>query len=84
MITLILVVLELAAAAVLAWQAIAHLNRMTRATRCVVAVAWVAIGGAAVSVIGNVIASAAAPDWRLVLVLAAVAILTLADRRRAG
>lgn len=84
MIAMTLLILELAAAVVLAWQSIARFNAMKGGSCRVFAIAWAAIGGAAASVISAVLTTGAPADWRTVLLIIAVAVLSVLDRRRAG
>ncbi len=76
------VVLELVAGCVIAWQSVAHLNRMSRRTRLPVVVGWVLLGGAAAAIVAAVLAGQAAPDLYSAATLAGVALLVAADKRR--
>ena len=53
------VVLEVVAGCVIAWQSVAHLNRMSRRTRLPVVVGWVLLGGAAAATVAAVRAATA-------------------------
>lgn len=76
------VVLEVVAGCVIAWQSVAHLNRMSRRTRLPVVVGWVLLGGAAAATVAAVLAGQAAPDLYSAATLAGVALLVAADKRR--
>jgi len=76
------VVLEVVAGCVIAWQSVAHLNRMSRRTRLPVVVGWVLLGGAAAAIVAAVLAGQAAPDLYSAATLAGVALLVAADKRR--
>ena len=76
------VVLEVVAGCVIAWQSVAHLNRMSRRTRLPVVVGWVLLGGAAAAIVAAVLAGQAAPDLYSAATLSGVALLVAADKRR--
>lgn len=76
------VVLEVVAGCVIAWQSIAHLNRMSRCTRLPIVLGWVLLGGAAAAIVAAVLAGHTAPDLYSAATLAGVALLVAADKRR--
>lgn len=75
---------EVAAACVVVWHAIARFNRMSRCTRLEVVLAWMALGAAAMARIGDAVAGQLVVDWHGVLLMVAVAALAAADLRGRG
>ncbi|TMW77978.1 hypothetical protein FG147_02470 [Thauera sp. UPWRP] len=75
---------EVAAACVVVWHAVARLNRMSRCTRLEVVLSWMAIGAAAMGVIGDAVSGELVLDWQGALLMLAVAGLAGADLRGRG
>lgn len=81
-VVIMLTIVEALAAAAIVCKALIVLNRMSAASCQTIAAAWVAMGGAAMSQLVELVAVAPPPDWRSVLLLAAVAWMQLVERRR--
>ena len=77
-----LIALELLAGCVIAWQSICHVNRMTRDTSLCIVAAWAALGGAGAAHVAGILVGHAAPDLYTAALLAGLALLLTADRRR--
>lgn len=80
--TAAIVILELAAALLIAVQAITRINRMSRCTGLPWFVAWAVLGGSAAAVAASVLAGNTAPDAYSALVMTAAAAIFTLDRRR--
>ena len=80
--TAILLLIEIAAAGVIAVQAVMHVTRMSRCTRQLHFLAWVLLGGAAAGIVASLATRHAVPEGYESLLLVAVAMLVSADRRR--
>lgn len=78
----IVLALEVISGVAIALQAIARVNRMTPGSAVLFAVAWVALGSAAVAVVLRVVSGHAQADWQGAAFMAAVAVLVWIDRRR--
>ena len=77
-----LLVVQVVAALEITRQSIVRLNRMGRATRLSLFLAWALLGGSAAGFVADVLASGALPDARGVLLITAVAVALSLDRRR--
>lgn len=74
-------VAEILGAMIIVWQAIVRYNLMGKCRLPIVA-AWMAMGAAAVGILQAALLGQLVPDWRSALLVAAVAIVTVTDRRR--
>lgn len=79
--TAAIVVLELAAALLIAVQAITRINRMSRCTGLPWFIAWATLGGSAAAVAASVLAGQTVPDAYSALIMAAAAAVFTLDRR---
>lgn len=81
--TAAIVMIELAAALMIAVQAIQRINRMSRCTGLAWFGAWSVLGGSAAAVAASVLAGITVPDVYSALIMsAAAAVFTLDQRRR--
>jgi|GEM_PF-3423248 len=79
----IVITIELVAAIVIALQSILRINRMTRRTHFSFFGAWAVMGGAAAACAASILAGRAAPDTYSAMLLVAVALIAVFDRRGA-
>lgn len=77
-----LLALELAAAVLIAIQAIQRINRMSPCTAMPWFLSWAVLGGSAAAIVAGVLAGKAVPDVYSAGVLAACAAVFTLDRRR--
>lgn len=77
-----LLALELAAAVLIAIQAIQRINRMSTCTAMSWFLAWVVLGGSAAAIVAGVLSGKSVPDVYSAGVLAACAAVFTLDRRR--
>ena len=75
------VLLELAAALLIAVQSIQRINRMSRCTSLVWFLSWVLLGGSAAAVAGSVLSGTASHDAYTTMVISAAAAVLALDRR---
>ena len=79
--TAAIVVLELAAALLIAVQAITRINRMSRCTGLLWFTAWATLGGSAAAVAASVLAGITVPDVYSALIMTGAAAVFSLDRR---
>jgi len=82
--TVVLLLIEIAAAAVIAMQAVQRVNRMSRCTSFALFAGWALMGGAAASSLAGLLAQQTTPDIYSTTLLVAVALVASFDRRRTG
>lgn len=80
--TAAIVSVELAAALMIAIQAIQRINAMSRCTHWPWFLCWAALGGASASVAASVLAGHTVPDAYSALIMSAAAAVFTLDRRR--
>lgn len=80
--TAAIVMLELAAALLIAVQAITRINRMSRCTALPWFIAWATLGGSAAAVAAGVLAGITVPDIYSALIMTAAAAVFILDKRR--
>lgn len=80
--TALIIAINALAAVVVMLQAVAVMNRMSETSCQTIAVAWVALGGAAIAELVDLVMVSRVPDWHSALVLSAVAWLGMVERRR--
>ncbi len=80
--TALLLLIELAAAACIAFQAVARVTRMSRRTNFSMFAGWVLMGGAAAGSLAGLLTQQTAPDINSTTLLVAVALVATLDRRR--
>lgn len=80
--TAAIVMLELAAALLIAIQAITRINRMSRCTALPWFIAWATLGGSAAAVAAGVLAGITVPDIYSALIMTAAAAVFILDKRR--
>ncbi len=80
--TAAIVIIELAAALMIAIQAIQRINRMSSCTGFVWFGAWCVLGGSAAAVAASVLAGITVPDVYSALIMSAAAAVFTLDRRR--
>lgn len=67
---------------VLATEAVRHVNASSRTTWLPISLTWVALGGAGICVAWGGLRGDLPSDWRLALLMAAMAAFSIIDRRR--
>lgn len=82
MTALILIAIEVLGAVVIAWQAIERFNRMGASCRLAIVGAWLGLAAAAAAILEAALRGLLVPDWRSALLVGAVAVVALADRRQ--
>ncbi len=80
--TVVLLLIEIAAAAIIAMQAVQRVNRMSRCTSFALFAGWALMGGAAASSLAGLLAQQTTPDIYSTALLVAVALVASLDRRR--
>jgi FtsH-binding integral membrane protein len=81
-VTAAIVIIELAAALMIAIQAIQRINCMSRCTALPWFAAWCVLGGSAAAVAASVLAGQSVPDIYSALVMTGAATVFTIDRRR--
>lgn len=82
MIAAVIVAVELVAALTVAYEAVRHFNAMSKSTHHGIAAAWMVLGGSAVAMLTAPLTGDLPHDWRVALLMASVAALSVMDRRR--
>ncbi len=77
-----LIAVEMAAAGIIAWQAVRHCNQMSRCTDHKIRAVWVLVAMSSAAVMLGPLAGYEEDRWAHALMLGGIAILSVVERRR--